>query len=215
MVSNLVIYIISFLSIITIVPFAVWFYFWNKSFIHTVFIAKQSGRDVSDVLWVRDQFKIIERNGVHVIAFKRHKGKSPSFSGDFWCKVFKNNGISIDDDVWKKISMPKMIGRGLFLYQNTEGEFHPITLSIGSHHPEFKVLTQDNRAFIVQGLRETQALTLTAKKQVIAIVAVVIAILVLAVLFFLFLMYLTEAATNICGRTGTTFMQTAQGVVGG
>lgn len=206
--------VLSFVLALIFIPLGIWFVWWNKSFIHRVWIAKQSGQEVTDVIWVEDKFKVVNKNGEHTIIFKRHHGGAPSFSGDFWAKVLKNQTIKInsDDEKWKRY-LKKQLGRGMFLYQSTEGEFNPMSIIQTPGGTAFKVLPQDNRGFIVRGMSEVNELSLNSRRQMIIYLAIVGAFVILVIAFVLWLIYMTESATNLCGTAGKTFSETAKNVV--
>jgi len=213
---SIFIYVAGFIGAFIFIPALVWFIWWNKSFVHKMWIAKQSGKEVTDVIWIEDKFKVVDKGGEHIIILKRHHGKTPSFKGEFWAKVFKvkNTVINIDSSEWT-VHLRKHLGRGMFVYQSTEGEFHPMSILEAKGDLGFKILPQDNRGFIIRSMSQTNELSLNSHKQMIIYLAIVGAFVILVIAFVLWLIYMTESASNLCGVTGKTFSETAKNVVVG
>lgn len=207
--------VVGFLVGIVVIPALIWLWWWNTSFIHKATIFKQSGKDVSDVIQFEDKFKVIDRNGVHLIVFKRQQGKSPSFPGSSWLKWMRHKTIKItDENEWSV--MRKHLSRGAMFYQTTEGEYHPVGFVKNDKGlAELKVLTQDNRLFLVSTYQEINDLTWTTRKQLIALAVIIGAIILLGVCFVLFLVYLTEASSNASAVASPSFIETASNVVVG
>jgi hypothetical protein len=184
--------VIVFLFIVT--PLLFWLWIWNKSFIHTVRVAVQTGEDPTDVVWKTDKFKVIDRDGYNQIAFKYMKGGARAPSGDKWTKFITRDNLTVDiTKFWKTKNLPNLIQRGLFLYRSLDGQFSPMVITKGG---DFKVLPEDNRAFIVQTQRDVSRLVMTGKQQLIAVVIVVVAMLVLGISFVMMLVYLGQVFTS-------------------
>lgn len=213
MVSTITVVVVAVVAGIIVIPAAIWLFMWWTSFTHKVWIAKQSGRDESDVIWVEDKCKVKDEKGQHVITFRGHKGASPSFPGEFWTKVFKLKAAKVTDEDWPFVR--KNIGRGLYLYQTTEGEFHPMRIVSEGTRKGFKVLSQDNRGFVIRSLSDNNELTLSGRRQMFIYLAVAGVFIVLVVAFIMWLVYITETATNLCGVAGSNVLETLQGTVGG
>jgi flagellar basal body-associated protein FliL len=213
MVSLAIIVVLAIVGMIAF-PAAIWAFFWWNSFKHKVWIAKQSGKDESDVIWVEDKCKVVDINGEHQIKFRGHKGGSPSFPGGFWTKVFpKKLPHSMSEKQWYE--MKKSLGRGIFLYQTTEGEFHPMRIQTDNEgFKSFRVLTQDNRGFIIRSLSDNNELAFNGRKQMITYIAIAGVFIILAICFIIWLVYLTESASNVCNVASSSFTETAQGVIG-
>lgn len=199
-----------------VVPMIIWFIFWTTSFRYPVTIHRQVGETFGNTVEFDDKFKVREKDGHHVIIFKRQMGGSQSFPGEFWTKVFKNKSQKFTDDQWHSMLRSGKISRKLHLYQTTEGEFHPIGIGVDKEgKPTFKVLPQDNRAYLVNRFKKNNEMTMDSRKQLIVYLAITGGFLMLVVAFVLWLVYMTESAANICGVAGPNFISTAQGVVGG
>ena len=211
-------------------PAVIGFVWYQKSFIHKCWIAIQTGTDRGDVVWKEDRFKVVNKLGHHTIIFKHSRGGAPSPAGTFWTKLIhkKNAVVDYDAGLWKTKGLANKIQRGLFLYRTIEGEFHPMSIvDVGDLDKDgkptaavtFKVLSQDNRAFLIAADRDVQNLTLTGKKQLIAIIAVIIAIVILGICFILFLVYLGQNTDKLCGVGQTVrdsgIIEGVQGAIGG
>jgi hypothetical protein len=200
-----------------VLPALVGFVWWNKSYMHSVDVAIQTGEDANDVVWKTDKFKVINRQGHHTIVFKFMRGGAQSPSGNLWTKylIGKNTVINFNEALWTAKSMRNRIQRGLKLYRTLDGQFHPMTITKDG---DLRVLTQDNRNFLIRSDREAQKLLLTGKQQVIAVVAVIVAIVILAICFILFLVYLGNNTDNLCGiaqASSQGILQGVQAAVGG
>lgn len=205
-----------------ILPATIGFIFYQKSFIHKVWIAIQTGTDRGDVVWKEDRFKVVNKLGHHTIIFKKARGGAPSPAGNLWTKLLssKNAEIDFDAGLWKTKGMANKIQRGLFLYRTIEGEYHPMSIiDDKAGNVTFKVLSQDNRAFLIAVDRDVQNLTLTGKKQLITLLAVIVAIVILGICFILFLVYLGQNTDKLCGIAQQTqqsgVLEGAQAMLGG
>ncbi len=212
MASPIVI-VVGILIGMVVVPAVAWFVIWYNSFKFKVWIAIQSGEDTTDVIWMEDRFKVVNKEGRNTIIFRFQKDKSQSFGYKQWTKVL-NKKIDFDESAWR--GLKKHLRRGLFLYKTTEGEYHPMEPTILEKDKRgFRVLPSDNRGFLIDQFQHINNLTLTSRKQIIALAMIIVGIVILSICFVLFLVYLTEASQNICGVAGNTVLKTAQGVVGG
>lgn len=206
------------IGLFVIGPIAAFLIMWNSSFIHRVRIAIQTGEDANDVVWKEEKFKVIERSGYHTIVFKWMKGGAQSPPGNFWTKflIGKNTVVNFDTPLWVKQGMRNKIARGLYLYRSIDGQFHPMNIS---KEGNFRVLTQDNRSFLINSDRDAQKLLMTGKQQAITLIAIVIGIIVLGLCFLFFLIYLGNNVSNLCGVATTVsqngILEGAQAVLGG
>ena len=200
------------IGLFIVIPALIAWFIWEKTFRYKCFIAKQTGNDPDNVVWFEDKFKVLQKEGYYRIIFRRQISQSQSFPGELWSKFFRNKSIKFDNNRWMHLNIPKHIARGLFLYQTTEGEYHPMRLE---RDGVMKTLSQDNRAFLVHQFKKSAELALTPRKQIIAIAAVIGGIVILGICFVLFLVYLTDAAADICGTAGNTFIDTATNTIGG
>jgi hypothetical protein len=199
------------------VPAIIAYFLWEISFNYKVQIAKQVGKDPNDVVWVNDRFKVREKMGVHTIIFRNQLSRTPSVPYRFWSK-YTNKQLKYDEEQWKKLDLSSLLKRKLFLYQGLEGEFRPMEIVYENNQMQWRILSQDNRRWVVSKLREEHEFTLSKKQQLIIYASIVIAFIILAICFIMMLIYLTEASQNICSF-GTTapakFVEQVQGAVGG
>lgn len=196
-------------------PLLIAFWLWRRSFIHYVRVAIQTGNDPSDVVWAEDVCKVTERNGTNLIRFRRLKGECQSPSGNFWYKFTPKNLVLDVTKIWKTAGLENKLARGLFLYRSIDGQYHPMEITRAG---EFRVLTSDNRAFLIQCDREATALMMTGRQQLFAVIAVVVAIMVLGILFILFLVYLGKNVDSFCSSAqvaaNSGIVQTVTSAVG-
>lgn len=195
-------------------PLLFLFFFWWTSFKFTARIAKQAGDNVDDVIWIEDRFKVVKKDGYHIIKFRWQRETSTSIPYKFWSKHSKKKPTWTDDQ-WKTLDMSKHLRRGLHLYMTTEGEYHPLVINKSG---QFQILPQDNRAHIVSEFEHVNDLTLTPKKAYIAAGILGIAVIVLGIAFVFYLIYLQEAQMAALGAAqsaGNNFLNAAQGAVGG
>lgn len=219
MISGVLVTIVALLFALIGGPLVLWYIFWEMSFTYPVWIARQAGKNIDDVIWFQDKCKVRNKQGVHTIIFRRQISKSQSFTGDLWSRFFKKKGVKFDDKKWKSLNMTKHLQRGLFLYQTSEGEFHPMKVAQKNEEVEMRILTQDNRMFLMNQTIEANELTLSKRQQMMVYGAIIVAFIALAVVFVLFLIYLNERAGEMCmnvvQNTGNQFLETTQGAVGG
>lgn len=184
--------VIVFLFIVT--PLAVWFFLWNKSFIHKVQVAVQTGEDPTDVIWKEDRFKVIDKGGYNLIVFKFMRGGARAPIGDRWTKFMIGNNTVVDvTNLWKTKNIANKIQRGLFLYRNLDGQFSPMKIN---REGDFQVLSENNRAYLIRANTEAQRLVMTGKQQLTAVVIVVVALMILGVAFVMTLVYLGQVFSD-------------------
>lgn len=205
-------FIVGVIMVFVVLPILGWLVWYFTSFKYVARIARQTGSDPNDVVWINDKFKVVEKNGQYIIKFRIQKEKSQSFPYSFWSK-HSNKNWKITHEEWLRMDLSKNIRRGLILYQTTEGEYHPMTIR---EYGKFEVLPQDNRAFIVSQYSHVNDLSITPTKAFIAAGILALAVIVLGVLFVLYLVYLQEAqlAQGVVQPAGNTFLNAAQGAVG-
>lgn len=171
---------------------------YNKSFKNRALIARQTGKDTDDVIWIEDRFRIKNDNGFYVMQFKHLREKTPSLSGAFWSKFIskkeQNKIIRVTKEQWGLLDLSKKIQRGLFLYETTEGEFFPIGLRQDEKQPVFSAISQNNRQFIINQTQDINSLTRSKRREMTVLLAAIISCFVLAVIFIFGIIYLSETA---------------------
>lgn len=198
--------------------------FWYLSYNRTAWIAKQTGKEANDVVWVRDKFKVRMINGVYTLIFRNQVERAPSFSGHLWAKIYHKQ-IKYTPERWATLDMSKKIQRGLFLYQDEEGHYIPLTIRVDGKNRELFGLPQNMRMFTAQSIAENQKLTLNARQLFKMNLAAIIGVVILGLAFLFFVIYTTkvQAETAIsCTQIFQNATQSngfitglAQGVVGG
>lgn len=206
------------LGALIFIPLLIWYVWWEISFNLKVQIFKQVGKDSNDVIRVQDRFKVRQKNGVYTIIFRNQLSNTPSPPYMYWTK-YLGKSKEYTEEQWKTLDLSRQIKRGLMLYQGTEGDYRPIEFVKDATGVEkAKILSQDNRRWVMSKLREEAEFTLSKKQQLIIYGGIIIAFIILAVVFVMFLIYLSENAQNVCAFGQSTtgqFIQTVQGAVGG
>lgn len=187
------------LSGIILVPLFLWFVIWWTSFKYDVFVARQAGPEIKDVIWRTDRIKVKHHRGAYVIIFRGLRVRSPSFDGRFW----------------QQMDMKSKLQRGLVVYMTTDGEIHPLTISSVKDGVALEILSQDNREFIMNQSIEIAQLTMTSRERLQTVGIVAIACLVIGIVVIIGIVYMSEMAQTIPSGGGGSVVSTIQGVVGG
>jgi len=233
-----ILFICLVLSGVLIVVASFAFALYNMTFKNKVDIARQTGKDVSDVIWVTDKFRVRNRDGYYVIEFKRLRNKTPSIPGSFWTKFvqskYERRTIRMTKEHWDVTDMSRRIQRGLKLYETSEGEYFPMQITTQDGKPVLSVVTQDNRQFIIHETQDVNSLTRSKKREMTVLVMAIVAILVLCLVFIFGIIYMNETAkttlatqvrecaqysqilyNQTTGQGPATFLQQATATVGG
>lgn len=167
--------------------------FWlmyRNSFKNVAMIARQTGNDINDVIWIQDAFKVANKMGTWEIKFRKMKEKSQSIDGKFWTKFLKkkdeNTILKYSKEEWDTLEMSRHIKRGLFLYESTEGEFYPMVIKNDGVNLSFSIMSQDNRQFLMREIQDINSLTRNKRADVLLLAAIIISIIVLGVCFIAF-----------------------------
>lgn len=187
-----------FIAMLAFVAFMV---YWN-SFKNKVHIARQTGEAIGDVVWIEDRFKVSSIEGRWTIIFRKIPEKTNSLEGKFWTKfIKKQKSWVLDRDKWDKYQMSKLIQRGLYLYETSEGVFFPMQITREDADDgtkdgkiSFKIIDQDNRMFLIEELKNNSELTKDRRREIIGIVAVAVAFIVLGIAFVFGFMYLSDTS---------------------
>lgn len=182
----------------------------RKSYKNIVDIARQTGKDPSDVMWIRDTFRVVNKNGAWIIEFAKLREKTHSVDGKFWTKFLSPKShksvLSFTRDEWESMDMSRHLKRGLKLYETTEGEFYPITIEKQGGQFVFSVLDQDNRQFIINQTQAVNDLTRNKKQEVALLWGIVIGFVVLGIAFIAFMYFANKSyqgnlqtMANLCG----------------
>lgn len=161
-----------------------------RSFKNTVWIARQTGTNINDVMWFSDKFKVNNTMGAWMIQFKKMKEKTKSIDGKYWTKFLLPKSVpkllKFTKEDWDKQDMRSHLARGLFLYETTEGEFYPMNIERKEGGGFlFNVLDQDNRQFLINEIQSVNDLTRNRKQEVTLLWGIIIGIAILALVFFI------------------------------
>lgn len=164
------------------------FLLYKSTFKNTTFIARQTGKDPTDVIWIEDKFRVNYENGAWIIQFYKIREKTPSVSGSLWMKVLSKKSqkkiLKYDKEEFDTLELRKHIKRGLFFYEASEGEFYPLTIKLDDKgKPSFTPLSQDNKMFLINDTIEANNLTKNNKKELTAIIAIIVGVIVLGAVF--------------------------------
>lgn len=189
----------------------------GRSFKHVGVIAQRLGSNIDDITFIIDKFKVIKKDGYYTILWKTY-GREPSPSPEFklWARFFKKP-ITKDVNKWSRGQIKKLVVRGAFFYQTTEGELKPMTVQATG---ELKVLNQDNRAFIINSIRKNKEFRAKNKDKLIAAamtVGVVFLLVMLTIVGLIFFNnYMAENIAAVCSgvQSNPQFLQQVQGIVG-
>jgi hypothetical protein len=183
------------LVVLGVVAFVV----WDKSFRNTARIARQTGNDINDVIWVNTRFKVIHEGGSWKIVFRHLREKTNSVEGRFWTKFYKpGTEISMTKQQWEQKDMSRLLQRGLLLYETSEGVFFPMSINFSGGSSQLKIIDQENRMFLTNEIANTNELTKDKKNETLKIVAIVIGLVLIAgVAIGTFYMLNAEGQRNI------------------
>ena len=170
----------------------------NKTYKNTTMIARQTGNSADDVVWIKDRFRVKNRDGFWIIQFKKLREKTSSVPGKFWTKFIAekqtNKVLKFTDEEWKGRDISRLIRRGILFYETNEGEFHPMSIEYDSSGAKLHVISQDNRQFLINEIKDINSLTKNRFKEMLLLGAIILGIFVLAVIFILGIIYMKESA---------------------
>ena len=131
----------------------------------------------------------MNKDGAWVIEFEKLKEKTRSVDGSLWTKLlspkYQKKALDYPRELWESLDLRSHLMRGLFLYETTEGEFYPMQVERKDDKSfVFKVLSQDNRQFIITETQGVNDLTRNHKKELTLLWGIVIGIVVMAIVFF-------------------------------
>lgn len=201
--------ILFFFLFIVMLAFFAW-KMWDLSFKNHGFIARQSGKDYSDVIWIPSRFKVRNIDGSWHIMFRNIRERTVSVEGKFWTKFInpkKSKKINFSEEEWKKKDLSRLIQRGLFLYETSEGVFFPMTIDSDNKDFKFKIIDQDNRMFLINEIEHTNKLTEDNRRQFLTIIGIIIGLVIIGALIFFGVIYLNKMGTEniaytaqVCGE---------------
>lgn len=178
----MILIVLFFLGILAFIAYK----FWDKSFRNKAMIARQTGINIDDVIWINERFKVVNVNGSWKIIFRHIREKTGSIEGKFWTKFSKTKPktTTYNEDEWKKKDMSKLIQRGLFLYETSEGVLFPMKITRSETDDfTFNIVDQDNRMFLINEIEHVESLTKNPRSEMVKLVAIIVAIVVLGVTF--------------------------------
>ena len=169
---------------------------YNKSFKNRAIIARQNGKDVDNVIWIEDKFRVRMKEGHWFIQFKKLREKTNSISGEFWTRFIKKKktptALEYTPEEWKGLDLSKLIQRGVFFYETNEGEFHPMSISGKEGKYGFNVMSQDNKRWLANEIKDINSLTRNKNKDMLLLGGIVLAILILGIVTIFSIVYMKE-----------------------
>lgn len=179
----------------------------RKSFKNRAFIARQTGKDPSDVVWIEDRFRVRSDSGFWVISFLNMRERTSSVDGSFWTKFLQKKKskktLRYTKEEWHNQEISRQIQRGLFFYENSEGEFFPMRIEESAGKKVFSVVNQDNRQFLIQEIKDINSLTRSKKHDMMMLGGIIVACLVLALIFIFGIIYMSESARDTLVQSQT------------
>lgn len=166
------------------------FVMWDKTFKNRVFIARQTGKGFDDVIWVVDRCKVIKHKGNFLVVFRNFRMKTLSPEGEYWTKVGSKKAARFTQEQWETRDMRRLVQRGLFLYETSEGMMYP--MRINDSGTGFNVMNQDTRMFLANSIIEDNELTKRALSEIIAQIAIIAGIVIMIVGFIVGYIYINK-----------------------
>lgn len=170
----------------------------NKTYKNNAIIARQTGNSPDDVVLIQDRFRVKNKDGFWIIQFKKLREKTSSVPGQFWTKFipkkYETKVLKFKDDEWKTRDISRLIRRGILFYETNEGEFHPMSIELDDKGAKLHVISQDNRQFLINEIKDINSLTKNRFKEMLLLGAIILGIFVLAVIFILGIIYMKESA---------------------
>jgi hypothetical protein len=191
-----------FLFLNLVVGIAIWMR--ARSYRNRARIARQTGSNSDDVIWIEDTFRVKNTGGAWVIQFKKLREKTTSIPGSYWMKFVLPSALpkvlKYTDEEWKGQDLSKLIQRGIMFYETSEGEFHPMSVSFDGV-ARLHTISQDNKQFLISEIKDINSLTRNRFKEMMLLGGIVLAVFVLAVVFILGIIYLKESAQDSLGNS--------------
>jgi flagellar basal body-associated protein FliL len=201
---------------IVAVPFVVigGFLFNKKSYRNDVWIARQTGANLDDVIWIKDKFKVLYVDGNWILKFYNMKERTPSVNGSYWTKFmspkFNNRLMQIPKEEWHTLDMRGKLKRGLFLYETTEGEFYPMGINTKDQlgkDIKLTIFNQDNRSFVASETQDVNSLTRNKNKDKLVLIAIIIGIVAMVIIGGMIIYFQNknhessiQATAQLCGQ---------------
>lgn len=171
---------------------------YRASFRNHCSIARQTGSSDDDVIWIKDRFRVKNKNGFWLIQFLRLKDTTSSVPGKFWTKFIApkkmKKVLAFSEEEWKSRDLSKLIQRGIMFYETNEGEFHPIALEFKTGQAKMHVISQDSRQFLINEIKDINSLTKNRFKELLITAMAILACFILAVIFIIGIIYMKESA---------------------
>jgi hypothetical protein len=172
------------------------FFYWDRGFKNVAHIARQTGENIDDVIWIKTRFKVVYHNGIWKIHFRHLREKTLSVEGKFWTKFGKSKILQMSETEWKSRDMTKLVQRGLYLYETSEGVFYPMKIEITDKKAGLRILDQDNKLFLINEIANIDMLTKDNQRMMVTIIAIIVGIVILGAVFFGGMYFLNKSSTE-------------------
>ena len=198
MISILTIYSI-FIGLIILVAVIV-FIAYQLSFKNRAMIARQTGKSTDNVVWIQDKFKVVRKDGFYYIKFKNLRNKTANIDGKYWTTFFKPKDVpkelKMSKEEWENREMAKKIQRGIYFYENNNGQFFPMSIEFNEQTANFNVLDNDNTRWLANEVKEANDLTRNRTKDILLLTIAIVCVVVLALVFIFGIIYLNETGAR-------------------
>lgn len=213
MVSIDIVLLLIIMFVVLVPTIIVIAYVFNKrSYRNIAHIARQTGKDPNDVIWIQDKFKVRYLDGTWEIKFYKMKENTPSVQGNLWSKFLaptqqSNKILQFKKETWDSIDMRRHLKRGVFFYETTEGEFYPMNIVADDKIFNFSTINQDNRSFVARETQNINSLTRNKNKEKLLLWAIIIGIIGLVVVGGILIYFQNktheeniQATAQLCGQ---------------
>lgn len=181
------------------------FVLWDKSFKNPVLIARQTGQDADTIIWVRDRYKVQQKDGYYYLRFRHRRVKTKDVESKFHTLFAKKRRdvAELTREEWDTYDMSKKVQRGLFLFETSQGMLQPMAVRFNDGYAALEVMGEDTRRWLAQEIKDVNELTRNRTKDILLLTAAVVCIAALAVVFIFGFIYMNEQGTKaIAANTG-------------
>lgn len=190
---------------------------YRKSFRNIAWIARQSGKDVGDVVFVPEKFRVQNRDGLRVIQFLNLRERTNSLGGSFWTKALKPKFapklLKFSRDEWDIQDMSRKIQRGIFFYETSAGEFYPMRIVPDGDGFGFSVIDQDNKMFVINETQDINSLTRNRKRDWILSAIAIVALIGIIITFIIGNVYMHEESVAGLSANAQVCSSYAQAII--
>jgi hypothetical protein len=185
----------------------------KKSFKHPAIIAVQVGENYNDVVIVNDVFRVRRtQDGYYVTEFKTLTNeRTPTPDFNVW-NIFGDTNVTDKNQKnekkkWSEKEIKGFISRGVIFYKSAQGDLKPC---IFGSEGKLKILSQDNKAFLMNEVKRRQELFSSKKDMWMKLGIFGMALLFSSLIFIFTLVYLNTTLSDTIGTVCSGAAQSAQ-----